>query len=178
MFVGHIYFPQLLPDPFHFSASPTLCPFSPFLRIKSNLCYLSILGCVASQLTRGSIIKRKLTVSFQHLSIAIAPQLGQRLQIYLSTPCWELVCLELAQGLSMLSQLLWVHINAAALWYLKDMWAPIIFCSYIFLPLLLQWSLSVGRRECGIEVPFKTERSYSLNLGQSWVSMLITIYWK
>lgn len=49
----------------------------------------------------------------------------------------------------------------------------------LFLPLILQWSLSLAGRRCAIDVPCKAERSivsYSLHVSQLWVSVLITTY--
>lgn len=61
-----------------------------------------------------------------------------------------------------------------------------VWCSYwhvitFFLPLLPQWSLRTLRTRCNIYVPVRADNLavfYSLHLGQSWGSVLTTVYYK
>lgn len=51
----------------------------------------------------------------------------------------------------------------------------------IFLSPLLQWTLSLGRRVCDTNMPFRGEHSatpHFLHLDRLWFSVLIMVYWK
>lgn len=91
------------------------------------------------------------------------------------------LALSLTRLLCLLSCLLWT----STLLCPEDIYGLIVFqhlwLLYSFVPPLLQWFWSLRRRKCGIYTPCKVEPcpvSYSLYLGQLWVSVLIMIYCK
>lgn len=127
-----IHTQQLFQDP------PLPLPYQPSLvsslfkrPIVSNLCpYTRVCGhsLVYGQPTRGHTLKENWHSFSQHLSTANHPSArGRRGKVPCppSSSCWDFVCLEIAQVLGMLSQLLWVHMWCFGavihcLWFLQS----------------------------------------------------------
>lgn len=108
-----------------------------------------------------------------------APELGVRLQAYLPSPWWNWSgsslnflhrsCVHAVKtSVSSFVQLPCVRKTSFPHKY-------IAFLLMFFLP-LLQWPLTLGKKEYDVDVPFRAEHSatsYSLYFGQLWVSLLL-----